>query len=113
MKLLSKIADVEHGVYIGPLAFDHDGLPTFEECRQLVRETAYHLRGRGGSPDGDWTLAEHVLFSGLEHGGYVVYVRDLTRPKIDDFYHSYRLVAVTPDGPVDPVWRKTWANRAT
>lgn len=95
-----------------PISFEHDGIPTFEECRQLIRERAFERWSHGGQRPSDgveyWLAAERELFYGLEHGGYRIYVRDRTKPKIQDYYWHWFIKVITPDGPVDPTWEKTW-----
>lgn len=105
----SKVADyaTKHGHPCGPFRFDHDGVPTFDELRQLIRELAHSLWERAGRPADDgshfWLKAERVLFNGIdEKGGYRIYVRDRTKPKFENFYWHWYVVSVTPAGPV--VW---------
>lgn len=100
MKLIRQIDPTEN-FHFGLLHFEHDGIPTFEECRQLIREVAYSKWHQAGSPPGDgidfWLHAEKVLFGRLERG-YRIFVRDMTKPLINDYYHHYDVARVTPDG---------------
>lgn len=114
---MMKMVEKNGGARGGPLSFEHDGIPTFEECRQLVRERAYELWADDGRMHGFdvqyWAGAERQLFGGMDHGGYRIYVRDVTKPKIQDFYHWYCLKVITPDGPIDPTWEPTWRTSET
>jgi hypothetical protein len=104
VKLIDKIdSRITH--YIGPLRFEHDGIPTYEECRQLIRDTAFFMSERSeGRQEDFWLQAEKVLFWQQEnhflYGGYRIYVRDKTKPKAQDFYDHWDLVIVSPAGPV-------------
>lgn len=102
MKLLDQINSQTARHYIGPLRFEHDGIPTFEECRQLIRDTAFYMSEKAeGSPEYFWFLAEKMLFCDhILYGGYRIYVRDRTKPKQQGFYHHWDLVVVSPTGPV-------------
>lgn len=92
--------------YTGPLRFEHDGIPTYEDCRQLIREYAHALWVMEGKPDGKhdehWLRAERDLFWQQENhllfGGYKVYVRDRTKPKLDNFYEHWFVAIISPNG---------------
>lgn len=107
MKLVSKFPPPP-GNFFGPPHFDHDGLPSYEECRQLIRELAQSYWEAAGAPEGNgetfWLKAEQQLFYQHENhllfGGYRVCVRDLSKPKISGYYAHYDIAIITPDGPV-------------
>lgn len=109
MKLIKPIY-WETGLHTGLLSFEHDGVPTYEECRQLIREIAHLMRERSGETPSDevnvkwWLKAEYTLFGQQENhltfGGYRIFVRDLTKPKVNDFYDFYEVAIVGPAGPV-------------
>jgi hypothetical protein len=95
------------GHYVGPLKFEHDGIPTYEECRDMIRQGAHRLWRDEGCPPGDgvdfWLRAEKVLFNHPEQhflfGGYRIYVRDRTKPKVNGYYDHWAVVIVSPTGP--------------
>jgi hypothetical protein len=92
--------------YAGPLVFEHDGTPTFDDCLGLIREVAYHKWLAANRPAGDgvtfWLEAERVLFGWPENGAYRIYVRDLTKPKTNDFYDYHEMKLVSRDGLTNP-----------
>jgi len=94
------------GVYTGAPRFQEDGLPTFDECRDMIRERAYQLWAIDGYRQGDgtkyWYAAEKELFNGLENGGYRIFVCDESKPKQDGFYRYWDIVLIKPTGP-EPV----------
>lgn len=104
MKLVKDIEGITTGFYAGPPQFEHDGLPTFEDCRTLIRILAECRWWEATEPKKDadhyWLEAERILFLGLEDGGYRIYVRDKTQPKIEDFYDFYRVALVKPEGVI-------------
>jgi hypothetical protein len=104
-KMVAEI-NLDQNHFVGPLTFDHDGIPTYEECRQMIRELAARKYSRTNgqtSDESNWLWAERRLFwqqeNKLLYGGYRIYVRDMSKPLVDGYYPYYNVVVVTPCGP--------------
>jgi hypothetical protein len=79
----------------GPLMFRNDGVPTYEECRQLIKELAYKywIEGMPGSPEEHWLHAEWTLFLGSEYKVFVCYP---DKPN-QEFYEKWEVRTITSD----------------
>lgn len=96
---------------ISPIVFQNNKIPSFEDCKDLIRDLAYSRWVMYGKPEGRdldiWLLAEFILFGTDISGGYRIYVMDRTKPLEDNFYYHYDAAIVTPDG-LRLVNRRTW-----
>lgn len=98
MKLLEELPPPT-GYATGPLRFDESGIPTFEECRDLIRLHAYRLwELRGGGAEQNWLDAEWQLFLKMEDGGYRIYICYPSLGVVQDVYKVWKVALVKPDG---------------
>lgn len=93
MKLLELLPS---GYATGPLKFAADGIPTYEECRELIRTLARHYwhYGEPGTAEDHWLKAEWTLFLGTEYRIYVCY-GEAIRKGSDEVYEKWEVKIVT------------------
>lgn len=96
---------------ISPIVFQHTNIPSFEDCKDIIRQLAHSRWEMCGKPEGKdldlWLLAEFILFGPSLAEGYRIYVMDRTKPLEDNFYYHYEAAIVTPNG-LRLVNRRTW-----
>lgn len=115
-----KLVHVSTGGFSGPPVFEcpdpnpagvlhlqyRSGVPTYDECRQMIREEAHRLWEAAGRPPARdvefWLRAELDLFFWQEchllFGGYRVYVLYPNRERVEGYYTASEVGVVAPHG---------------